>query len=752
MGGRSSFLSLFCLCLVILGFESSLNSGFGKRTFVASRSAKDEATGKTLLEDTEGGLHEKHLQTAQSLGPAPRFSASFTKDDSGYVAMRVQDGDEQQEGLVHAVRCALFTDGLETLDEIQITEEDSQESRAKRQRPFETLRNGVPAEGKEGEHAMVCNHTKHQAQASSATRSTSKWYFACTGGQDQGGSEIHGYGIQRRPHGSGRSNQEGPWISLHTGNGWLPTAGNASHTARCRATFDAHTPFKGGEATQKPCQPATASAHYGCYLDRVSRSDFEKVCTSEGHILQTEDGKDPDDQGQESSAGPESAGIAAACCEDYHRHHRPDPGRSLCQRTDALGEGARDGGRGSRRSTLGIPTEEIEAYLPHQGGIESGCMSFLAAILATSLLLGTMWGVCLMSSFTFWAGGKLSSLTESAPRFRLQRVGCRRRSARLFEKDTQGAPLRKRTFRQKRWGRFLMILILAGEFQPALTTLTEAEELVGDFNSLMQGLRRWYGPSSLWGEDHAAVKVRLWPLASQHYMNAQFVKWSAQLHRDGDLRAQLAHDQRIALQYGNDFVHLVTDARRDGFDHTHARAEILIVQTRHQFGWHFAPCLGDYYKNGFSWRAAALIPQPEATITVLLLFDIFEETHDCENSGQCKAIIGGEEFRIDDEIFEIPGHFVVLIESERPREYILSDASSTCSTAPGSETFPTAEIQESTPGRGSQAGSLDFSQDEDFTGDEVVSLAQGSATLHSPAEDADPQGFQQIYYRATLFG
>ena len=742
MGGRSSLSRSLCLGLVILSLELPLNSGFGKRTFVASRLTKDEAKGTLLLEDTTGGLHEKHLQAARSPSPAPRFSASSTKDDSGYVAMRVQDGDEQQEGLVYAVRCALLTDGLETLDEIQITKEDSQESRAKRQRSFETLRNGVPAEGTEGKYAMVCNHTKHQAQASSATRSTSKWYSASTGGQDQGGSEIHGYGIQRRPHGSGRSHQEGPWISMHTGDGWLPTAGNASHPAGCRATLDAHTPFKGREATQKPCQPTTASAHHGCYMDRVSRSDFEEVCTSEGHILQTEDGKDPDDQGQESPAGHESARIAAACCQDDHRHHRSDPGRSLCQRTDALGEGARDGGRGPRRNTLGISAEAIEAHLSHQGGIESGCMSFLAAILATFLMLGTIWGMILMSSFTLWAGGKLFSLTESAPRFRFQRVGCRRRSARLFEKDTQGVPLKKRTFRQKRWGRLLMILIFAGEFQPVLTTLTEAEELVGDFNSLMQGLRRWYGPSSLWGEDHAAVKVRLWPLASQHYTNAQFVKWPAQLQRDGDLRAQLAQDPRIAHQYGNDFVHLITDARRDGFDHTHARAEILIVQTQHQFGWHFAPgpCLGDYYKNGFSWRAAALIPQPEDTITVLLLFDIFEETHDCENSGQCRAIIGGEEFRIDDEIFEIPGHFVVLIESERQRDYTLSDASSTCSTALGSETSYIAETQESTPRRRPQADSSDSLQDDDFTGDEVVSLAQGSATLHNSAEDADPTG------------
>ena len=739
VGRPSTAIQLCPFLFALLGLAAPWHSGFEERAFLALGFEKVEEKGAVLPEDTLCVLHEEHLSKTRYTCLASRILPSLAEDDPRDVAMRMQDGDEQQEGMVYLLWGALLPDSLATLDQIQVFEEACEETGEKCKRPTSTLCSRVPTKGEEGRHTLVRNYSYYQAQDSSPPRGLRQWCAADSGGQDEGGSKVNSYTIYRRLCRASRGDQESTGQCLYTGNGRLFAAGNASGTPRFWAALDPYPPLQGGQVEKESCQLAATSKNHGCHLDSVSRSDFEEVCTSKGHILEAEDRKDPDDQGKESTAGHESAGIAAIGCENQFGHHRLDLRGSFSQRADAMGEGTGDGSRGPRRSAHGILAEEAKAYVPSQGR-EDGCLSLLAAILAALLMLGTAVGIYILGLLGRWTWWKISSALESAPRFRLQRVGCRRRSVRLVEKDDQGAPIRKTMIKQKCWGRFLIILILAGECHPVLTAQIEADELAGEDTSFMQGMRRWYGPSSLLGEDNAEVAVRMWPLSSQRYMNAQFVKWHKQLRRDGDLRVQLLQDVRVVKEYGTHFDYLVTDARRDGFDHTHARAEILLVETQHPYGWQFAPCLGDYYKNGFSWRAAALIPKPDTSITVLLLFDIFEETHECEETGQCRAIIGGEEFKIEDEIFEMPGHFIVLIESERPRDYVLSDASSTCSTATGTFDQYPEETRESTPQGLTQMHLAEDPLHDEDVGEEVVSLVQGTTNLHGSGPNADPAG------------
>ena len=154
-----------------------------------------------------------------------------------------------------------------------------------------------------------------------------------------------------------------------------------------------------------------------------------------------------------------------------------------------------------------------------------------------------------------------------------------------------------------------------------------------DYSMLMQRLQyqwpRWFGPDALCGMDGRDVRVRIWPITGRRnaYMRPHLQKHTVQLKRNGQYQEQIQNVPEITRALDNGFRIVIVNCPRDLFDHHQHRAEILAVDDGHEFNWQFEPVLADVFGTDFRFRAAAMVPKPEETISVQLLFDIFHEWH-----------------------------------------------------------------------------------------------------------------------------
>ena len=193
---------------------------------------------------------------------------------------------------------------------------------------------------------------------------------------------------------------------------------------------------------------------------------------------------------------------------------------------------------------------------------------------------------------------------------------------------------------------------------------------------------RWYGPEALDVHDDKSIKAKVWKVTGRRnaYMNPQMRWESTSLRRDGRYHEQLQDLSGIRQMFGDAFDLLPVHCSRDIFDHHQHREDILAVDQGHEFQWKFVPMLGDFHGINFRFRAAAMIPKPEQTITILLLFDIYHEWHDCEGAHHCVAQIDGELHEVHDEIFSIPGNYAKLVMTLREEGERESGDSESCST------------------------------------------------------------------------
>ena len=213
----------------------------------------------------------------------------------------------------------------------------------------------------------------------------------------------------------------------------------------------------------------------------------------------------------------------------------------------------------------------------------------------------------------------------------------------------------------------------------------------GDEGSMMQSLQyewpRWFGPSTLNVIDQKTIKVRAWTLTGRRnrYMYPQFEKHTVSVVRDGNWVEQVTAEKEVRSSLEGEIHVKTVQCPRDIFDHRQHRAEVLVYERQHEYNWRFTPMLGDYHDDNLRFRAAAMVPAPEGSFYVSLLFDIFHERHQCESSKRCFAMIDNMNYDFDEEVHDLPGGYVKLIAEERNPAYAQSGSSSTCSTRDDNE-------------------------------------------------------------------